>query len=70
MSTVCATTLLGGLVDLNVLNDQVTGIQTLGIGICLSVLEECEEVLSGLDGPTSAGNTELFSCKANPESEL
>ena len=60
MSTVCASSLLGGLVDLDVLDDQVAGIETLGIGVGLGVLEETEQVLSGLDGPSSLGDTELL----------
>ena len=40
VSTVCAAALLGCLVDLDVLDDQVAGIKTLGICVCLGVLEE------------------------------
>jgi hypothetical protein len=54
--------LLRGLVDLDVLNDQVAGIETLGVGVGLSILEETEEELGGLDGPSGAGNTELLAC--------
>jgi hypothetical protein len=52
--------LLGGLVDLDVLDDQVTGVETLGIGVGLGVLEETEEELGRLDGPASTGDTELL----------
>ena len=54
-STVCtvrASPLLGCLVDLDVLDDQVGGIKTLGIGIGLCVLEEREQELGGLDWPS------------------
>lgn len=61
MGTVCSATLLWGLVDLDVLDDEVSGIETLGIGVGLSVLEETEEELSRLDWPSSARNTELLS---------
>jgi hypothetical protein len=54
--------LLGGLVDLDVLNDQVAGIETLGVGVCLSVLEETEKELGGLDWPSGSGDTELLAC--------
>lgn len=66
MSTVCSSTLLGGLVDLDVLDDQVAGVQTLGISVGLSVLEQAEEELGGLGGPSCAGDTELLSCTINP----
>jgi hypothetical protein len=62
VSTVCSSALLGGLVDLDVLDNQVAGIETLGICVCLCVLEETEEEFGGLDGPSSAGNTELLAC--------
>jgi hypothetical protein len=63
VSTVCAATLLWCLVDLNVLDDEVSGIKTLGIGVGLSVLQETEEKLGRLDWPSSTGDTELLSCK-------
>ena len=62
MSAVCAAALLGGLVDLDVLDDQVASVETLGVGVGLSVLEETEEELGGLDGPAGAGDTELLAC--------
>lgn len=62
MSTVCATALLGGLVDLDVLDNEVASVETLGIGVGLGVLEETEEELGGLDGPAGAGDTKLLAC--------
>ena len=61
MGTVSAPALLGGLVDLDVLDDQVGGVETLGVGVGLSVLEQTEEDLGGLDGPAGLGDTELLS---------
>ena len=61
MGTVCASALLWCLVDLDVLDDEVAGIETLGIGVGLSVLEETEKKLGGLDWPAGTGNTELLS---------
>lgn len=58
MGTVCASATLGGLVDLDVLNDEVAGVETLGIGVGLGVLQQTEQLLSGLDGPASLGDTE------------
>jgi hypothetical protein len=62
VGTVCPSSLLGGLVDLDVLDDQGTGVETLGISVGLGVLEEAEEELGGLDGPSSLGDTELLAC--------
>lgn len=64
MSTVCSTTLLGSLVDLDMLDNQIPRIQTLGIGIGLGVFQQSEQMLSRLDGPASARNPKLFSCSA------
>lgn len=60
VGTVCPSALLGGLVDLDVLDNQGTGVETLGVGVGLSVLEETEEELGGLNGPSSLGDTELL----------
>jgi hypothetical protein len=62
MSTVCSSALLGGLVDLDVLNDQVAGVETFGIRICLCVLEETEKEFGRFDWPSSSGDTELLAC--------
>jgi hypothetical protein len=62
VSTVCSSALLGGLVDLDVLNNQVAGIETLGIRICLCVLEETEKEFGRLDWPSSSGDTKLLAC--------
>jgi len=62
MGTVCASPLLGGLVDLDVLDDQVASIETLGVGVGLGVLEQTEKELGGLDGPAGLGDTELLAC--------
>jgi len=61
VGTVCPSALLRGLVDLNVGDDKIGVIETLGVGIGLSVAEETKEELSRLFRPTSAGNTELLS---------
>lgn len=64
MRAVSASSLLGSLVDLDVLNDKVASVKSLGIGIGLGILEEGEEEFSRLDGPTRLGDTELLSCRA------
>ena len=58
VGTVGSSALLGGLVDLDVLDDQVAGVKTLGVGVGLSVLEEREKELSALHGPAGLGDTE------------
>lgn len=60
VSAVCAPSLLGGLVDLDVLDNQVGGVKTLGVGVGLGVLEEREDELGRLDGPAGLGDTELL----------
>ena len=60
VGTVRPPTLLRGLVDLDVLDNQGTSVKTLGISVGLGVLEEAEEELGGLGGPTGLGDTELL----------
>lgn len=62
VGTVSSSALLGGLVDLDVLDDQGTGVETLGIGVGLGVLQELQEKLGGLDGPAGTGDTPLLAC--------
>ncbi|KAK5627298.1 hypothetical protein RRF57_003013 [Xylaria bambusicola] len=68
--TVCASSLLRGLVDLNVLDDEIASVEALGIGIGLGVLEETEQELGRLNGPAGAGNTELLSYQTKAVSTL
>lgn len=60
MRTVCPPPLLRRLVDLDVLDDQVAGVKTLGVRVGLGVLEKAEQELSGLDRPAGFADTELF----------
>lgn len=60
VGTVSAAALLGGLVDLDVLDDQVAGVEALGICVGLGVLEETEEELGRLHGPPGTGDTPLL----------
>ena len=62
VSTVCPAALLRGLVDLDVLDDQIASVKTLGIGVGLGVLQEVKQELGRLDGPPSLGNAELLAC--------
>lgn len=45
VGTVCPSALLGGLVDLDVLDDQVAGVETFGVGVGLGISEEAEKEL-------------------------
>lgn len=60
VSTVCTTALLGRLVDLDVLDDQVAGVETFGVCVRFGVFEETEEELGGFFGPAGFGDAELF----------
>lgn len=63
MGTIGTAALLGRLVHLDMLHDQVPSVKALGIGICFCVFEEAEEEFGGLLGPAGAGDAELFACK-------
>lgn len=65
VSTVRPAALLGSLVDLDVLDDQVASVETLGISVGLGVLEEAKEELGRLDGPPGTGNAPLLACCPN-----
>lgn len=62
MSTISAASLLGRLVDLDVLDDQVARIEAFGIRIGFGIFEQAQEKLGRFDWPTCARDTELFSC--------
>lgn len=70
VGTVSSAALLGGLVDLDVLDNQGTGVETLGIGVGLGILQELKQELGGLDGPPGAGYTPLLACLSSPVSLL
>ena len=63
MSTISSTTLLRSLVDLDMLHDQVAGIEAFGVCVCFCVFEEAEEEFGGFFGPAGFGDAELFSCR-------
>jgi len=65
VGTVCATTLLWCLVDLDVLDEKVAGVEALGVGVGFGVLEEREEELGGLDWVAGTGDTELLALCAS-----
>lgn len=66
VSTVSAPSLLRGLVDLDVLDDQVARVEALGVGVGLGVLEETEKDLGGLDRPAGPGDAQSLACGSQP----
>ena len=60
MGTVSAAAALGSLVDLDVLDNKVTGVETLGVSVGLGVLEEVGEEVGGLGGPAGLADTPLL----------
>ena len=60
VGSVCPPSLLGGLVDLDVLDDKASGVEALGVGVRLSVSEETEEKFGRLDGPPGEGDAECL----------
>jgi hypothetical protein len=60
MSTIRASPLFRCLVDLNVLDDEVVGVETLGIGIGFRILEQRLQELCRLHRPASLRDTELL----------
>jgi hypothetical protein len=63
VSTVSAAAALGSLVNLDALDNKGTGVETLGVGVGLSVLEEVDQELGRLDRPAGLGDTELLACR-------
>lgn len=57
MGTVGAATHLGGLVDLDVLDNNLLQVETLGVGVAFGILEESQQELGALLGPASLGDT-------------
>jgi hypothetical protein len=62
MGTICSSALLWCLVDLNVLDNEVSGVQSLGFGIGFGVLEKINEKFARLDGPAGLGDAKRLSC--------
>jgi hypothetical protein len=62
MCAVSTSTALGGLVDLDVLNNEVAGVEAFGVCISLGILQEAEEMLGRLHRPAGFGNTPLLAC--------
>lgn len=53
MGTIRSPSLFRRLVDLDVLDDEIRGVKSLGIGICFSVFQESDKEFGGFYGMTS-----------------
>lgn len=53
VSSVSPSSGLGGLVDADVLDEELFGVESLGVSVRLGVLEEREDELDRLDGPST-----------------
>lgn len=60
VSTVCSAALLRSLVDLDVLDNQVGGVETLGVGVGFGILEQTEQEFGRLDWVAGLVRTEGF----------
>lgn len=70
VGTVCAATQAGSTVHLDVLNDQTINVQALVVGIGLGVLEELQQELGRLLGPTSLCRLPLLGLRASAHSSV
>jgi hypothetical protein len=66
MGTVSSSALFGSLIDLDVLDDQIASVETLGIRVGFSIFEETKKKLCALDGPSSSADTESLACRNIP----
>lgn len=60
MGSVCSSSLFWCLVDLDVLDDEVVGVQAFGIGVGLGVLEQANKEFGGFDWVSGFRNPKLF----------
>lgn len=49
VGAVCSATLLGCLIDLDVLDHQVGGVEAFGVGVGFGIFQETEQEFGGLD---------------------
>jgi len=60
VSTICPSSHLGGLLDLDVRNIEFADIQLLDLSICFRILKQAQHVFNALLGPTCLGHTSLL----------
>ncbi|GMT00619.1 hypothetical protein PENTCL1PPCAC_22793, partial [Pristionchus entomophagus] len=72
VGSVCASAHLSSTLDLDVINDEMVDIESLVLGIALSVSEQLKHVVARLHWPTSLGGLECLalSLSANSAVEL
>ena len=70
VGTVSTTTLLWSLVDLDVFNDQIVSIQTLGNGIGLGVFQQIQNEFDGLNGPSALSDTKFLGLRSTANTAL
>jgi len=64
VGTIRSSPLFRSLVDLDVLDNEIAGIQTLCVCVRFGVLEETEKEFGRFDGPTTLGGTESLNLSA------
>ena len=62
VGTVSTSAALGSLVDLDALDDQVAGVETLAVSVGLGVLEEVGDEAGRLLGPAGLADTPVLTC--------
>lgn len=60
VSSVCAAAGLGCLLDDNVADDKLLSVQSLGLSVSLGVLQQSEQELDRLDGPSTLSRLEFL----------
>ena len=65
MRPISTSPLLRRLIYLDMFDDQIAGVETLGIGVGFCIFEESKKELGGLLGPASFRHAELFSCNTS-----
>ena len=61
---------VGSAVDLDVVDDEVVGVEALVLGVGLRVLEEVEQELGGLLGPATLGGAVDLGLKRKEETSF
>lgn len=60
VGVVCVVVLFGGLVDLDVFDNEVVSVKIFGVGVGFGVFKEIEEEFGGFGGLVGMGDIELF----------
>lgn len=60
VGAVCSSSLLGSLVNLDVFDDEVSGVEAFGVGVGFGVLQKGEKEFGGFDWVAGTGDSELL----------